>query len=183
MAKVFEEMNIIANIVAEEFHVTPKEMFSKSRKRSLVYARQVFHYICKRKIKETLFVIGKFSEHMGREEPHDHATVLYGHKCVSDLTTVDKIYRAKIERIEDRVERELLAYKEKDAFQTLKNRFVEDIFMRENGEFIEAVKTLVYRLSKNRDTEEVNKLLQHQYELENGGIRQATQSDNTVGVV
>jgi hypothetical protein len=183
MNKSFKEMGIISAIVADELMLDPKEMFAVSRKRELVYGRQVFHYVCKRYLRETLDVIGKFSKVMGRPEPHDHATVLYSYRSVKDLVSVDKAYRKKIERIEERVQSEMLFNKQRDFIVKSKETLVDDLFMEENGEFLIALKQLVLKLSKNKNMDEIQEMLKYQEDLENGRVRKIAQSYSSLGMV
>jgi len=86
----------IKKIVLDYFKLSPKEVFYKgkgSRKRELVYARQVIAYFLDRYTKLSLAKIGK---EIGG---YDHATVLFAKSQISDLCDVDNDVRNDIEKI------------------------------------------------------------------------------------
>lgn len=184
MNKAYKEMSAMAAIVADELGLDAVEMFSMNRKRSLVYGRQIFHYMCKRYLNETLEFIGKFSKIMGRPTEHDHATVLHGFRSVKDLISVDKVYNRKVELIAERIQREVIDVKKSSPTpRKFKYSMVEEIFVEENMEFLSKLKDLVYRLSRNKDVNEVNEILKYQEEINNGRVREASQGYSSVGVV
>ena len=62
---------------------------AKTRKREIVFARQLIFYFCKKYTKETLAQIGlNYSK--------DHATVLYAIKTINNLIDTDRNIHAKI---------------------------------------------------------------------------------------
>lgn len=183
MSNGYNEMSTIAAIVADELGQNVNDMFSMTRKRSVVYARQIFHYFCKKYLQETLETIGKFSEVMGRPHPHDHATVLHGHRSTKDLMTIDRVYKRKIEKIEERVIREILDPQADTYLKKTKTSIVEDIFIKEHMEFISKLKELVYKLSRDKNIKDLDELLKYQERKENGRIRETAQSYSSVGVV
>lgn len=184
MKNAHKEMGTMAVIVADELGLDAMEMFSMNRKRSLVYGRQIFHYMCKRYLNETLEFIGKFSKVMGRPKEHDHATVLHGYRAVKDLISVDKVYLRKVEAIENRIQEEVINAKEKEKpARRLKHSIVEEIFAEENMEFLSKLKDLVSKLSRNKNIDELNEILKYQEEINNGRVREASQSYSSMGVV
>lgn len=184
MNKAYKEMSAMAAIVADELGLDAVEMFSMNRKRSLVYGRQIFHYMCKRYLNETLEYIGKFSKAMGRPKEHDHATVLHGFRAVKDLISVDRVYLRKVEAIENRIQEEVIDPIKKDKpTRKLKHSIVEEIFAEENMEFLSKLKHLVSKLSKNKDLNELNEIIKYQEEINNGRVREASQSYSSVGMV
>ena len=66
-------------MVAEYFNVTVADLKAKSRKRELVYPRQVAMYIAKEKTDLSLKSIGY---HFGGR---DHSTVIHAIQCVNDM--------------------------------------------------------------------------------------------------
>lgn len=86
----------IKKIVLDYFKLSAKEVFYKgkgSRKRELVYARQIIAYFLGRYTKLSLAKIG---EEIGG---YDHATILFAEKQINDLYDVDKDVRNDIEKI------------------------------------------------------------------------------------
>lgn len=184
MNNSYKEMSAMAVIVADELGLDTVQMFSMNRKRSLVYGRQIFHYMCKRHLNETLEVIGKFSKAMGRPKEHDHATVLHGFRAVKDLISVDRVYLRKVESIENRIQEEVINVKQSEKpARRLKHSIVEEIFAEENMEFLSRLKDLVSKLSRNKDINELNEIIKYQEEINNGRVREASQSYSSVGVV
>jgi len=71
-------MELVTNIVAEHFDITPTMIFSKNRSSNVAYPRQICMYLCKLYTPSTLNEIGKY---LGNR---DHTTVLHGVNKISD---------------------------------------------------------------------------------------------------
>lgn len=82
-------MKEITKIVAALFNVEYEALFTISKKRPIVTARQVAMYIIKDKTKYSLAFIGSFFN-------RDHATVLHANKTIKNLMEFDKEFRIKV---------------------------------------------------------------------------------------
>lgn len=87
----------IRDAVCEYFSVSLEDIFTKSRKREIVQARQIAMYLSKQMTQSSLSYIGNA---IGKR---DHATVLYACKTVNDLMEIDKSFRNKVKEIEEKL--------------------------------------------------------------------------------
>lgn len=87
----------IRDAVCEYFSVPIEDIFTKSRKREIVQARQIAMYLSKQLTQSSLSYIGSA---IGKR---DHATVLYSCKTVNDLMETDKSFRNKVKEIEEKL--------------------------------------------------------------------------------
>jgi chromosomal replication initiator protein len=71
----------IADMVCEFYGIDREVIFTKNRKRELVWARQVIHYLCHTHIKKQ--TLGEVGFRCGEK---DHATVLHSKKTVLNMT-------------------------------------------------------------------------------------------------
>jgi len=180
-SKIFK---IIAKIVAEEYAITLKDMFSMSRKKRHAEARQVFHYICYKNLGFTLMKIGAFSEEMGRPLRHDHATVLHGHNSIKDRIQVDKRFKKFMDGLEKYV---MERYVEED----LKNDDVirenmqaaETVITKDVGNLLEKMKYLIREIMKGDTEQDVDDLIKIQTDKNNGRLYKASQGNNVLGKV
>jgi chromosomal replication initiator protein len=85
----------IRDTVCEYFSIPVDAIFTKSRKREVVQARQIAMYLSKQFTKNSLSSIGKA---IGER---DHATVLHACKIVGDLMDTDKGFRSSVKAIEE----------------------------------------------------------------------------------
>lgn len=77
---------LITNVVAEHFNVTPEDIYSKKKSQNIVLPRQIVMYLCRKLTDESCTNIGTL---LGNR---DHSTILYGYdKIVSELKTNDNI--------------------------------------------------------------------------------------------
>jgi len=89
----------IKKIVLDYFHLKSNEVFYKgkgSRKRELVYARQITAYFLDYYTKLSLSKIGK---EIGGNHNYHHATIFWAKKQINDLYDVDKDVRNDIDEI------------------------------------------------------------------------------------
>ena len=83
-------MKEITRIVAKEFNVDYHTLFTKTRERKFVEARQSAMFMIKEKHPlSTLHEIGDFFN-------RDHSTVLHAYKTVKDLIETNKVFSRKI---------------------------------------------------------------------------------------
>ena len=90
-----KEVNIdtIQDLVADYFEVTVADLKSKSRKKELVYPRQVAMYFAKEFTNLSLKSIGY---HFGGR---DHSTVIHAIQTISDLMEQDEAVKETIQKI------------------------------------------------------------------------------------
>lgn len=86
----------IGEFVGTQFNVSVKEMQSRTRKKAIVFPRQVAMYLSRRHTQQSLADIGKA---FGR----DHATVLHSIKVVTDRISRDVSVSAQLELLNRRV--------------------------------------------------------------------------------
>ena len=79
MAMFETRLDIIEEVIMEDFGLTKEEIRKKSRKHTLVLARHLYFYLAKRFTKLSLAQIGQY---MGGR---DHATVLHGIRKITNL--------------------------------------------------------------------------------------------------
>ncbi len=71
---------LIVDVVAEHYNITPAEIYSKDKSRNISYPRQIVMYLCRRLTDMSVTDIGKS---LGNR---DHSTVLHGYdKVASDI--------------------------------------------------------------------------------------------------
>jgi hypothetical protein len=76
--------------------VQPQQLFSKTRKREVVLARQMLMYFTKEYTKESFAHIGSNFKSEQNPKGLDHATVMHGCKTIKNLIDTDKIIANKI---------------------------------------------------------------------------------------
>lgn len=87
----------IKRLVAEHFDVPVEKLQGKTRKRSIVIARQLSMYLAKNLTNKSLKTIG---ENFGGR---DHSTVIYSCKAVQDLMDTDSVIRETVEDLEKKI--------------------------------------------------------------------------------
>jgi chromosomal replication initiator protein len=89
----------IEETVANEFGVGTKWLYVKSNSPEYVNPRQVAMYLWKTEARRSYPWIGeRFQKH--------HTTVMHAIQCVEDRMSVDGIFRAKVEKIKERLKGE-----------------------------------------------------------------------------
>ncbi len=83
----------ILKSICEYYRVTESEVKQKSRKRQLVWCRQVYCYLCLRLTSMTLVEIGK-------EFGQDHTTVIHSNDTIKDIMASDPDKRREVNEIE-----------------------------------------------------------------------------------
>ncbi|OIN56583.1 chromosomal replication initiator protein DnaA [Arsenicibacter rosenii] len=86
-------IDAVQEIVADHFGITVADLKSKSRKRELVYPRQIAMYLAKEKTELALKSIGY---HFGGR---DHSTVIHAIQTVNDLMTEKPEARETVEKL------------------------------------------------------------------------------------
>lgn len=93
----------IVQIVSLETGIPIELMKQKNRKREIVESRQIAMWMLNKYTKLSLAAIGEYFEN---EIKHvfDHATVSHAIKTVNDLMETNKLFRLKVERIQESIE-------------------------------------------------------------------------------
>lgn len=92
--------NQYVNKVLDLFSVTREELFSKSKKRNIVDARQLLYYLCfNRQMK--LIIIKNFMTNNGYEIAHN--SIINGVRVVDDKVKEDRDYQSIIKDIDKSV--------------------------------------------------------------------------------
>lgn len=86
----------IQKMVAAYYHVTPEEMLSDRRSRTIAYPRQVAMYLSREMTTKSLPAIGRC---FGR----DHTTVLHGIAAVEGRIAMDRTVAADIVALRERL--------------------------------------------------------------------------------
>ena len=87
----------IKDLVADHFNMPVEKLQSKTRKRSIVIARQLSMFLAKKLTNQSLKAIGaKFG---GR----DHSTVIYSCNAVQDLMDTDVVFKDTVQELEKKV--------------------------------------------------------------------------------
>jgi hypothetical protein len=92
-----EMVTLIKESVLHFYNLKPEEVFRKCRKRELVVARQVMHYLAKKYTAMSLIAIGVEFPH---RRPFDHTSVRHSIETVIDLMETDKNILAQVNTIE-----------------------------------------------------------------------------------
>ncbi|MCX6305580.1 MAG: chromosomal replication initiator protein DnaA [Bacteroidetes bacterium] len=90
-------IDYIQKVVCEFFNIPIEMIYSKTRKREIVQARQLSMYFSKKHTKSSLASIGL---HCGNK---DHATVLHACRTVNNLVETDKQFRQFVEELDKRI--------------------------------------------------------------------------------
>ncbi len=91
-------IDYIQKAVCEYFSVSPDKLKEKTRKRSVVQARQLSMYLAKNFTKNSLKVIGR---HFGGR---DHSTVIHSCQAVKDMMDTDKEFRESVSELEKKIQ-------------------------------------------------------------------------------
>lgn len=90
-------VDFIKDLVAEHFNLPPEKLQGKTRKRSIVIARQLSMYLAKNLTSKSLKGIGEMFG--GR----DHSTVIYSCKTVQDMMDTDLVFKDTVSEIEKKL--------------------------------------------------------------------------------
>jgi chromosomal replication initiator protein len=95
-------VDFIKKLVAEHFNVSTDKLQGKTRKRSIVIARQLSMYLAKNMTNASLKAIG---DNFGGR---DHSTVIHSCKAVQDLLDTDAIFKDTVFDLEKKVKMSLV---------------------------------------------------------------------------
>lgn len=96
-------VDYIKGLVAEHFSLPPEKLQGKTRKRSIVIARQLSMYLAKNLTSKSLKSIGEMFG--GR----DHSTVIYSCKTVQDMMDTDVVFKDTVAELEKKLRMSLNA--------------------------------------------------------------------------
>jgi len=94
-------VEFIQSLVASHFDLPVEKLAGKTRKRSIVIARQLSMYLAKKLTNKSLKAIG---ENFGGR---DHSTVIYSCKSVQDLMDTDIIFNDTVADLEKKIKMSL----------------------------------------------------------------------------
>ena len=184
MAKHSELLRLTAEYVANEFNIDLSTMFSETRKKNCVEARQLFHYFCFKHLGFTLNQIGEFSQEMGRENPHNHATVLHGYKTISDRKSVDRKFNVYMTTLEDELLDSVMTSQEGiEKRKNEINQITRKAILTHNELIFERVYELITHIIRGDSVKDLDELIKIQVEKNNGRLHQTAQGDNVMGAV
>ena len=173
----------VAKIVADRFEVKPEYIFQDTRRHKVTDMRAIFHYMSNRYTSKRLQTIGQFSQIMGREKPHNHATIIYAIKKVKKLYSVDAKFKHDVDFISDKIEKQLTydKYVSKKSSLTISN-IIDRIFYEDDYEYLDKLDQLISLLYEYKDIGDIYELIERQ-KATNEGIHQAASDDTGLGVV
>tara|TARA_R100000541_G_scaffold46905_1_gene53991 strand:+ start:63 stop:365 length:303 start_codon:yes stop_codon:yes gene_type:complete len=85
-----------ATAIADRFHVTLDEMFTKTKKREVVEARQMLYFLSRERPIRFSY-IQKFMEDNGH--PVTHSTIIYGYNKAKKFVDSDPDYKEVVDSI------------------------------------------------------------------------------------
>ncbi|MEZ4948271.1 MAG: chromosomal replication initiator protein DnaA [Saprospiraceae bacterium] len=94
-------VDFIQKLVADHFKVPVDKLAGKTRKRSIVIARQLSMYLAKNLTNQSLKAIG---DNFGGR---DHSTVIYSCKTVQDLLDTDTLFKDNVTELEKKIKMSL----------------------------------------------------------------------------
>ena len=120
---------------------------------------------------------------MGRQQPHNHASVIYGCRKVKSLYATDKKFKEDVDFISEKIERQLTydKYVSKKSSLTISN-IIDRIFYEDNYEYLDALDMLMSLLYEHKDITDIFTLIEKQ-RATNERVHQATSDDSGLGVV
>ena len=85
-----------ANAIAKQFHLSLDQMFSPTKRRDIVDARQMLYYLCmERPIR--ISYIQRFMEE--NDCPVKHSTIIHGYKKAQEMINQDPDYKQVVTEI------------------------------------------------------------------------------------
>ena len=90
-------IELIQKLVANYYEINVDKLQGKTRKRSIVIARQLSMYLAKNLTNKSLKAIG---ENFGGR---DHSTVIYSCRAVQDMMDTDQTFKATVSDLEKKI--------------------------------------------------------------------------------
>lgn len=92
----------IEDAVCKYFNLTPEQFYNTSRKREIVYPKQVFMYMCIKHTRLNLELIGNaFPSKRSISGCMDRHAVLHARNTIQDLCATDELIKDEIKEISD----------------------------------------------------------------------------------
>jgi hypothetical protein len=157
-----EHLRHIADVVAEEYGMSTKDIFMTTRSRSIKEPRQIFHYLASRHTSCTMVEIGEYSAKMGRHEPHNHATVLNSIKVIKNLMESEKDFYYTIKKFETIVINRLVSVDPSMGHVVSVATSINDVFLETNDRFLSKIKDLVKLLCVDMIDTDIDLLIKDQ---------------------
>lgn len=110
--------------------INRSDMFKKTRKRDIIFARQLVQYFCKVFNISSLAIIGR------NTGGKDHATVLHSYKTINNLIDTDKYIAEKVKKYHSQLLFTEEYIKKKNSLMEITDKFKSDLNMIETR-FIE----------------------------------------------
>lgn len=103
VSEISKEITIefIQKLVADHYNIPVDKLQGKTRKRSVVIARQLSMYLSKNLTNKSLKAIG---ENFGGR---DHSTVIYSCRAVQDMLDTDNMFKRTVQELEKRIKMSL----------------------------------------------------------------------------
>lgn len=114
---IIDEYSLALSIVSDFFDISSSLIVSKTRKREILYCRQIVHYLL---LNYTLLSSSEIGKNVGGK---DHATVLNSSKSVKNLISTDKLFSKGLVEIEKR----FLIGLDKNDFRKIKEEELKEI--------------------------------------------------------
>lgn len=87
-----------ANSIAEQFHLSIEELFTKNKRSDIVSARQMLYYLCyERPIR--IASIRRYLNEYGYDV--SHSTILHNYRKAKQNVDSDKDYKSLVRRLQD----------------------------------------------------------------------------------
>jgi chromosomal replication initiation ATPase DnaA len=88
--------DIYATTIAKKFHLSLDEMFTKTRRRDIVDARQLLYYLCMERPMRVSY-IKRFMEENGHQVTHSN--IIYSYRKAKELVDSDSDFKGMINDI------------------------------------------------------------------------------------
>ena len=87
-----------ASAIADQFHLSLDQMFTKTKRRDIVDARQMLYYLCmERPIR--ISYIQRFLEEHGHTTTH--STIIHGYKKAKELIESDQDFQEAVNKLQN----------------------------------------------------------------------------------
>ena len=86
----------VSDIVCKYYNVKESEIFIKTRKREILWKRQLFHYLARKYTIYSYESIGNYNDNCKL----DHSTIMHSCKTISNLIDVDKYLHKEVMQLE-----------------------------------------------------------------------------------
>ena len=136
----------ISSVVTSHYGVTLKFLFQKTRKRDVVFKRQLLQQLLKKHTKLTLGAIGNLYKEEG--STYEHCTIKHSVKTIDNQLDVDKSFRKEYDIINEKIIAKIqeIELKEKKKEEFIKQSKLPKSFLDLRRQVVKAC-----RISKSED--------------------------------